>query len=450
MKIPAAFKQWAKSLDFSLYITGGYVRDYIQNNPSYDIDAAGAVSSAQLSALLPKNAKFEIVNPKLDTSVIIIDGVKIEYTPFRTEQYKAGEHTPYSSSFIDDPKTDSLRRDFTCNALYYDIKQDRILDFHNGIQDINNRLLRAVNSPDQVFCHDGLRILRMVRFAAELEYQIDPSTYQSALKHKDNLKDISKERIRQEFDKILIADTKYGMQDAQVRGLRLIAEMGLWEYIIPEMRQTIGFAQKTKHHKYDVYEHLLETVRLAPPNIRLEALLHDIGKPFSQIKYGNMHRHSDIGVEIIKKRLGQKGLKYPNHIVDKAVRMIEAHMFDLNQQTSPFKMRKFIVKNYDILDDFVQLVRVDTLAHGTGKPDRSLRFLEAKDELQRLNLPKSIKELKINGNDIKNAYPDLPSKCIGLVLDRLLDACLRETIKNQKDQLLRHSKTIINRLKSGI
>ncbi|NLC16286.1 MAG: CCA tRNA nucleotidyltransferase [Clostridiales bacterium] len=450
MKIPAAFKQWAKSLDFSLYITGGYVRDYIQNNPSYDIDAAGAVSSAQLSALLPKNAKFEIVNPKLDTSVIIIDGVKIEYTPFRTEQYKAGEHTPYSSSFIDDPKIDSLRRDFTCNALYYDIKQDRILDFHNGIQDINNRLLRAVNSPDQVFCHDGLRILRMVRFAAELEYQIDPSTYQSALKHKDNLKDISKERIRQEFDKILIADTKYGMQDAQVRSLRLIAEMGLWEYIIPEMRQTIGLKQKTKHHKYDVYEHLLETVRLAPPNIRLEALLHDIGKPFSQIKYGNMHRHSDIGVEIIKKRLGQKGLKYPNHIVDKAVRMIEAHMFDLNQQTSPFKMRKFIVKNYDILDDFVQLVRVDTLAHGTGKPDRSLRFLEAKDELQRLNLPKSIKELKINGNDIKNAYPDLPSKCIGLVLDRLLDACLRETIKNQKDQLLRHSKTIINRLKSGI
>ncbi|HHW90380.1 MAG TPA: CCA tRNA nucleotidyltransferase [Clostridiales bacterium] len=446
MKIPAAFKKWAKSLHFSLYITGGCVRDYIQNNRSYDIDAVGAVPSKQIADFLPLDAKFEIVNPKLDTSVIIMDGVKIEYAPFRTEQYKAGEHTPYLSNFIDDPKIDSLRRDFTCNALYYDIKQDKILDFHNGIQDINNKILRAISSPDQVFCHDGLRILRMVRFAAELGYQIDPSTYQSALKHKNNLKDISKERIRQEFDKILIADAKCGIQDAQVRGLRLIAEMALWEYIIPEMRHCVGFEQKTKHHKYDVYEHLLETVRLAPPNIRLEALLHDIGKPFSQIKYGSMSRHSDIGVEIIKKRLGQKGLKYPNHIVDKTVRMIEAHMFDLKQQASPFKMRKFVVKNYDILDDFIQLVRADTLAHGTDKPDRSLRFLEAKKELERLNLPKSIKELNINGNDIKNAYPDLPPKYIGEILDKLLDACLKETIKNQKDQLLRYNKSIINKL----
>src|SRR5690606_22094456 len=98
----------------------------------------------------------------------------------------------------------------------------------------------------------------------------------SALKYKDNLKYISKERIRQEFDKILVADTKYGIKDAQVKGLRLIAQMGLWEYIIPELQQSIGFDQKSIHHKYDVYDHLLETVRLAPPNIRLVALLHDV------------------------------------------------------------------------------------------------------------------------------------------------------------------------------
>lgn len=444
MKIPQTFEKWAKSLDFSIYITGGYVRDFVQNYCSYDIDAAGAVSSSQISKLLPKNAKFEIVNPALDTSIIIIDGVKIEYTPFRTEQYYAGEHTPHSSNFVDDPKTDSLRRDFTCNALYYDIKQGKILDFHNGIQDINNKILRAV-TPD-IFRNDGLRILRMVRFASELGYEIENQTYQSALKYKDNLKYISKERIRQEFDKILVADTKYGIKDAQVKGLRLIAQMGLWEYIIPELQQSIGFDQKSMHHKYDVYDHLLETVRLAPPNIRLVALLHDVGKPFSQLKYGNMYRHSDIGVQIVKNRLGQNGLKYPNNVVEKTARMIAAHMYDLNQQTKPLKMRKFVVQNYDIIDDFIQLVRADTLAHSTNKADRSLRFLQAKNEIINLNLPKSIKELDIDGNDIKNAYPNIPPKNIGVVLDRLLDACLSQAVSNQKEQLLQYTQKIINNL----
>lgn len=446
MTIPAAFLQWALSLNFPIYITGGYVRNFIQKLPinETEIDAAGTISSDEISKYLPKGAKFEIVNPALDTSVIIIDSVKIEYTPFRTELYHAGEHTPYASSFIDDPKLDSLRRDFTCNALYYDIKQDKILDFHNGIQDIENKILRAV-SPE-IFRHDGLRILRMIRFASELDYQIDEATYQSALKNKDNLKYISKERIRQEFDKILAADTKYGKTDAQIKGLKLIADMGLWKYIIPELQESVNFDQHTEHHKYAVYDHLLETVRLSPPNIRLIALLHDVGKPISLKQYGNMHRHSEIGVQIVKNRLGQNGLKYPNHTVEKAVRMIEAHMFDLLQNTKLFKMRKFVVKNYDIIDDFIQLVRADTLAHGTNKADRSIRFLETKKEIERLNLPKSIKELDIDGNDIKKAFPELAPKKIGALLERLLDACLEEKTKNQKEQLIKYSKSIINSL----
>jgi tRNA nucleotidyltransferase (CCA-adding enzyme) len=446
MILPSGFKKWALSLDFPIYITGGYIRNFIQKLPldETEIDAAGAASSIEISKHLPDGAKFEIVNPALDTSLIIIDGVKIEYTPFRTERYRAGEHTPYASDFIDNPEQDSLRRDFTCNALYYDVRLDKILDFHGGVQDIQNKILRAV-SPE-IFRHDGLRILRMIRFASELGYQIDGQTYQSALKNKDNLKDISKERLRQEFDKILVADTKYGVTDAHIKGLRLIADMGLWKYIIPELQESVEFDQHTEHHKYNVYDHLLETVRLAPPNIRLVALLHDAGKPISQKQYGNMHRHSVIGVRIAKDRLGQNGLKYPNHTIEKTVRIIEAHMFDLLQNTGPFKMRKFVVKNYDIIDDFIQLVRADTLAHGTDKADRSIRFVEAKREIERLNLPKSVRELDIDGNDIKNAFPDIAPQKIGALLERLLDACLEEKIKNQKERLLQYSKSIINSL----
>ena len=446
MNLPILLKKWLLSLPFPLYITGGYVRNNLLNLPPYDIDIAGAVSSLELSRFLPKTASFSIVNSKLDTSIIIISGVKFEYTPFRTEKYDAGEHTPKSSEFIKDPYTDSFRRDFTCNCLYYDIKTDKTLDFHNGIDDINNKTLRAVNSPDTVFSFDGLRILRMVRFSCELGFEIETNTFLSAKKFGHNLKYISSERIREEFDRILIADTKYNIPDAHYRGLKLIGELDLWKYIIPEINDGMGFKQNLKYHSYDVYNHLLQTVKIAPPHIRLAALLHDIGKPASQKQYGNMHHHSDIGIAIVKNRLGQKGLKYPNSLVEKIVRLIDTHMYDLKEKTRPDKLRKFVIKNYDILDDLIDLVRADTFAHGTGKHDRSQRFETARKEIIKLGLPKSLKELNINGNDLISTYPDIPKHNISTVLDKLLDDCITQKVQNQKDQLLTYAKTIIKKI----
>ncbi|HEY8389864.1 MAG TPA: CCA tRNA nucleotidyltransferase [Clostridia bacterium] len=446
MDIPVILKEWLTDLPFPLYITGGYVRNTLLGLSTHDIDIAGTVSSEKLSQHLPSGASFCIANSRLDTSVIIINGVKIEYTPFRTESYDAGEHTPKSSEFIQDPKTDSFRRDFTCNALYYDLKNDKILDFHNGIEDINNKILRAVNSPDAVFSYDGLRILRMIRFAAELGFEIEKDTFNSAKKFKHNLEFISKERIREEFDKILVADTKYNIQDAHYKGLKLIGELGIWKYIIPEIEDGIGFEQNKKYHSYDVYNHLLETVRISSPQIRLAALMHDIGKPASQKKYGNMHHHSEIGVEIAKRRLGQSGLKYPNSTITKITRLIDAHMYDLKEQTRPEKMRLFVAKNYDILDDLVELVRADTFAHATGKNDRSVRFLNAKKELIELKLPKTLKELKINGNDLINKYPDLPRNKISIVLEKLWEDCIAQKVQNQTEQLLIHANKIIQNL----
>ena len=446
MDIPNTLKDWALSVPLPIYITGGYVRNALMGLPSKDIDIAGAFSSNKLYGFLPKTASFNIVNSELDTSIIIIDDVRLEYTPFRTEEYDGGEHTPKSSVFIKDPYKDSLRRDFTCNSLYYDIKNDKVLDFHNGIDDINHKILRAVVNPDNVFSYDGLRILRMIRFGCELDFEIDPDTYVSAQKFKDNLKYISCERIREEFEKILNADQKYGIQDAHYKGLKLIGELKLWKYIIPEIEDTIGFRQNSKYHTYDVYNHLLETVKIAHPQVRLVALLHDIGKPASQKAYGNMHHHSEIGIEIAKKRLGQNGLKYPNATVEKIVRLIDAHMYDLKEQTSPEKLRKFVIKNYDILDELIQLVRADTLAHGKGKHDRSIRFENARKQILELGLPKSLKDLAINGNDLLIAYPDILKHQLGTILDELLNACIIQKVKNQKEQLIPYASKIIKKL----
>lgn len=445
-----SLQKWAFSLPFPLYITGGWVRNKIMNNKGSDIDLAGEMSSSILKKYLPEGAVLNIVNPPLDTSVIIIDGENFEYTPFRTEGYEAGEHTPKNSLPTNDPYIDSIRRDFTCNALYYEISSQKILDFHGGISDIQNKILRAVKDPINVFKADGLRIMRLIRFAAELGFKIDAPTWEAAKLYRDNLKYISAERIKTELDKILIADTKYNIKDAHYRGVQLIGELGIWKYIIPEMEDAIGVIHNPKFHKYDVYEHILQTVKFSPPNIRLAALMHDIGKPQSLAEDGNMYRHNEVGVKIIQKRLGQSGLKYPNAEIEYIKRLTAAHMYDIKEQTKQTKMRLFVAKNYDIIDDLIELIKADGMASGYEYVDRSHRFTDTLREIEKLKLPKTVKELALSGKDIIDTFPDLPKNLIGKVLDELLKDCLTGSTANQYKALINRAGNIINNLKKSM
>ena len=170
-------------------------------------------------------------------------------------------------------------------------------------KDIEKKIIRSYN-PARTFASDGLRVLRMIRIAVETGFKIDGETAKAAKENAHLLRDISPERRREELNRILVADTKYGVANAHYRGLRLIQQLGLWKYLIPQLEDGVGVAQNPKYHKYDVLEHINQTVKFVSPKNRLAALMHDVGKPYCMSKFGNMHGHERVSGNIVRYTLG--------------------------------------------------------------------------------------------------------------------------------------------------
>ena len=193
-----------------LYVVGGAVRNHILGFDEADIDICGNLLPEQIMEVATTcGFRSQIVNPKLGTVLITADKEQYEYTTFRSENYTTG-HSPSEVQFIDDIKLDAKRRDFTINAMYYDIYTGNVLDFYNGRLDLRNQVIRTVETPDYVFASDGLRLLRLIRFASELGFKIDKQTLKVAQNNIYMLKDISAERKLKELKLILLSDFRYG------------------------------------------------------------------------------------------------------------------------------------------------------------------------------------------------------------------------------------------------
>ena len=360
----------------------------------------------------------------MGTAQIIYDGVKYEYTPFRVEVYEnGGEHTPTRVSFTTDINADASRRDFCCNAIYYDVKHDEIIDPLGGVRDVQLKILRGCNK--HVFESDGLRLLRLVRLAAELGFKIEGETARAAQAMNANLADITSERKRMELDKILHADTVNGIQNAHYRGLRLLKQLDLWKNLIPELAECDGIAQPAQYHKYDVMEHSFRTVLNAPPvhNVRLAALLHDVGKAYCYKNFGNFHGHeksSGIAARIILNRL-----RYPNDVIEQVVRLCSLHMYDMRGDARESKVRMFVAKNYDIIDKLTALIRADKLATGMVSQEEAAqphRFEQVRDLLVQEGAPILKKSLRISGKDL--ADMGFESEAISAALEVLWKDCV--------------------------
>lgn len=228
-----------------LFVVGGYVRDSVLKLKSQDIDICSALNPTEVKSLL-KNSGFKVSdkNLKFGTLIIEIENESFEYTTFRTEVYEnAGKHSPkkvcFSASIVDDVK----RRDFTINAIYYNIISDQIIDFYGGLTDIKEGTIRAVGDADYKFADDGIRILRMIRFASELNFTIEQSTYESAVKYLNNLKSVSVAKKCEEFLKIIKSKNKHPkIKGAGYFGFRLIDKFNIWNH----------FGKKT-----EIYEKML-------------------------------------------------------------------------------------------------------------------------------------------------------------------------------------------------
>lgn len=425
--------KFISGLGENVYVVGGYVRNSLCGYKCTDIDIAGPIPALALN--LPPHTSMNMINHRMGTAQLVYDGVKYEYTPFRVETYgPGGEHTPVKVSFTNDINADAARRDFCCNAIYYDVKRDEIIDPLGGIRDVEQKLLRGCNK--RVFMSDGLRLLRLVRLAAELNFKIDGETARSAKAMSDNLVDITNERKRVELDKILHADTVNDVANAHYRGLRLLKQLDLWRNLIPEVAAMDGVAQPEQYHKYDVMEHSFQCVRFAPPmhNLRLAALLHDVGKPYCLQRFGNFHGHeksSGIAARIILNRL-----RYPNDVIEQVVRLCALHMYDMRGDARESKIRVFVAKNYDILDKLVALIRADKAA--TGMTDREEepaphRFELVREKMLAEGAPILKKSLRITGKDL--ADMGFESEAISSALEVLWRECLTVPANNNPEWL---------------
>ncbi len=378
-----------------------------------------------------------------------LNKVEAEYAAFRSDKYIRGEHTPAETFFTEDIFLDARRRDFACNAIYYDISADSFVDPLGGIDDVNAKRLHTADAPDKVFGEDGLRLLRLARFAGTTGFTPTAETIASAKKNAALIADIAPERVFAELKLILSADEKYGNERGVYEALKILDETRVLDGIFPELTAGRNLKQRADFHDHDVLEHSLRAAAYsaragalaggedvpAPFEVRLAALLHDIGKPAAYFRDGKFSDHPNMGAEICRAALTR--LKAPVKTIAFIEDLTRWHMYDYDLKTKENKLRKFIVSHYDI---FAALLLVKQADYSACKDDLSpapcvirLKNLEAKMRAE--NVPFSLKELAVRGNEIAPLL--LSPRYVGATLNELLLHCAMIPSDNVKERLLR-------------
>lgn len=438
--LPEKLKTLAAGLNKPLYAVGGACRDFLAGltKESADWDICAPLSAETVCAAA-ENVGFKISAVYKNTGTVLMeaDGEDYEFTSFRTDKYVRGKHSPSEVFFTDDIQSDARRRDFKCNAVYYDIAAQKFVDPLGGIDDIKNKKISTVVSAQKVFGEDGLRLMRLCRIAAQTGFTPTDECKEGARENSALIADIAKERIGAELNAILYADCKYGVEGAQYAGLKLLHETGVLAHILPELAAGAGMEQRSDFHAHDVLEHTFRCVKYAPPEIRLAALLHDVGKPYCKLNYGKFARHEEVGAEIAADIC--RRLRVPSKTADRVCALVRWHMYDLSGAASENKIRKFIVRNLDIFDDLLLLKQADFSA---CKDDLSTAPCVTKwkrifEDMVRGGVPLSLKQLAVRGNELIGAgiCPDETAK----TLKMLLEECAVGNVANQKEKLLKYA-----------
>ena len=442
--VPEKLKKLALSCPFPLYMVGGYVRDAVCgiacNVP--DIDICAPVSADEFLKIAEScGAEIDAVYRNTGAVKLGFGDEKYEFTCFRSDEYVRGVHTPVKTFFTDDMTLDARRRDFKCNAVYYDIAREEICDPLGGIADIENKRISTVADADKVFGEDGLRLMRLARFTAQLNFTPTDECLKGAANNCKLIADISVERIYSELVAILHADEKYGFEGAQYRGLKILDETRVLDIILPELTLGRGMEQNESFHNYDVLEHSLRCVLYADRQIRLAALLHDIGKPRAFIDSGNYYHHEMIGEEIAENICNR--LKVPKRVTAEVMRLTGLHMYDLKCDAHEGKIRKLIVANKDIFDKLLLIKQADFSAckDSSAVAPCVIKWKGIYEKMRAEGAPTELKELEIRGDEVIEA--GVPSHLVGKVLEELLYDCALNARLNDK-------KTLLARVEKGV
>lgn len=420
-----------QSNGYEAYAVGGCVRDSILNRVPDDWDITTSATPLETKALFPKTFDTGIEH---GTITVLIDREAFEVTTYRVDgKYEDSRH-PSEVTFTRSLKEDLLRRDFTMNAMAYN-EEEGLVDIFGGMQDLENKLIRCVGNARARFGEDALRILRAVRFAAQLGFDIDQETQAAIMELSPTLENISAERIQVELIKMLTSSNP-GM-------LKKAYELGITKVILPEFDAMMKTEQENPHHKYSVGEHTVKSIEAvrADKVLRLSMLFHDIAKPLMKTidENGVAHfkMHDVKGAEMTKQIL--RRLKFDNDTINKVVKLVLYH--DYRMPAEAKNVRRAMNKiGEELFPYYLEVRKADTLAQSAYMQEEKLQNIEdvkqCYEEILKREECVSLKKLAISGSDLI-AEGMRPGKEIGKVLDKLLELVIEHPEYNTKEILLK-------------
>lgn len=460
IKIPVILQKMNNIFEkngFKAYLVGGAVRDMFMNKEASDWDVATDATPEQVISAFKKVIPTGIAH---GTVTVHFMGEEIEVTTFRIEQgYSDGRH-PDKVSYASDIEEDLSRRDFTMNAIAVSLKDGSIVDPFNGKADIKNKVIRSVGNPLERFNEDGLRPIRAIRFASQLGFEIETNTLQAIFNEKvlQKTSTISIERFRDELVKLL-------KSPKPSVGLKLLESTNIMKLFLPELLEGRNCIQNDVrgYHVFDVLDHNFYSCDGAPVhkvNVRLAALLHDIGKPASKVvrvtdegEIYNFFNHEKYSETIARKLLTK--LRFSNSEINNVCHLIENHMFHYEESWSDAAIRRFVVRvKPENIEDLIDL----RLADMYGKYNMPIQIKESNacdlliqlqdriKKIQEENSAFTLKSLAVSGKDLMEI--GIPSgRLIGKILDSLLETVLDDPKQNSKDVLLNIAKNLYEQMK---
>jgi tRNA nucleotidyltransferase (CCA-adding enzyme) len=414
---------------YQALIVGGAIRDSLLGFEVKDWDVATNAMPEKIYDLFPGMTRFHL---KHGTVTLVYKGKNFEVTAFRGKE-----------GFGHSIEEDLAHRDFTFNALAYDVINRRIIDPFGGRKDIAGKVVRAVLNPLERFNEDPLRMMRAIRFSIELGYSIEPETLMAINAMASAIDDVAQERIRDELLRTVILKKPS-------TGLNLMRKTGLLNRILPELVE--GYRKRqNNYHRYTIYRHTMETVDSVEPNavLRLSALFHDIAKPRVREKIDGRWRffgHAAASAELTREIMIR--LRFSGELTDRVTNLIANHMFDYKQNLSDRAIRRFIKRiGADNTNEIIELRRADDLAHGWGRGfEKDIEiFGERIEAVRKKSPPLSVSELAVNGHDVMDVLGLQPGSRVGEILNQLLEVVIENPDLNQKRKLIQIAKDIMIR-----
>lgn len=436
-KIPTEVKRVSEALTqagFENFLVGGCVRDLLLGRVPKDWDITTIATPEEIQKILPDSFyenEFGTVGLKTKSLEVGI----VEVTPYRLESGYSNARHPDKVSWGKNIKEDLARRDFTINALAYNIDKDELADLFGGQKDLGKKIIKTVGKPEDRFKEDALRMIRALRLASELGFALDSDTQSAIGENSYLLEKISKERIRDEFVKII-------MSENPAIALDMAARLSLLMHISPEFEKGIGMEQN-KAHTYTVWEHLLRSLNHAaakkfPLHVRLAALFHDVAKPHTRVWKNDQwtfYGHEVVGSRVARKVL--EDLHFSKEIIEKAVKLVRWHMFFSDTEEITLSAVRRLVRNVtpELVWDLINVRTADRI--GTGRPKETpYRLRKYKSMIEEvLRDPISVRQLMIKGDDIISLTETGPGPHVGFILEILLSEVLENPKLNTKEYL---------------